>query len=309
MKFNQNTLYDISNKKYLSELLQVDKNKLKFVSKHFISQPFTKEKNGKTREFYKPTNEHKKALKRLVKFLNKLDIPDYMTDGVPKRSYVSNVNIHKLNKFGIIIDISNFFPSTDGNRVYKFFKNDLNQSDDIAKILENLTTVTKMEKSFLPQGYPTSPILSFLVYRGMYEQLATFAKKHKLCFSAYYDDLTFSSDKFIPKRLKKNIITIIESYSLNINKSKSKVTRLDYTKITGCVILNGELKAPRKLQKETYELYKILENDPLAHYSKSEVEQFLRKFRGKISSIQMIEKNRNFPNYMTCISKIKNDLK
>lgn len=142
----------------------------------------------------------------------------------------------------------------------------------------------------------------------MYARLASFAEAHNLCFSAYYDDLTFSSKKSIPRKLKKDIIQIIESYSLHINKKKSKVTQLDYTKITGCIVLDGELKAPRKLQKETHELYQLLNGDMLALHSKSEIEKLLKKFIGKLSAIQMIEKNRQFPNYEKCILKIKKRL-
>lgn len=161
MDFNKNILYGISNKKYLAELIRIDKNKLRAVAANFQTDPFIEEKNGKTREFYNPTKEHKKSLKQIVKFLSKLDIPEYITGGISQRSYVSNVEFHKSNKFAIIIDIANFFPSTDGNRVYNFFKNDLGQSSDIAKILKDLTTVNKNDKTFLPQGYPTSPLLSF----------------------------------------------------------------------------------------------------------------------------------------------------
>lgn len=309
MEFSQNVLYGISNKKYLSELLQIDKNKLKNVSEYFVTDPFIQKKKGKEREFYNPSPEHKNALKKIVKFLSALDIPDYITGGIRQRSYVSNVELHRSNKFGIIIDVADFFPSTNADRVYKFFKYQMKQSYDIAKILKELTTVTKGDKSFLPQGYPTSPILSFLAYLDMYTQLEKYAEYHGLCFTAYYDDLTFSSDKIIHKNHKKRIIKIIKSYSLDINKKKSKVTKLNNIKITGCIIRNGELKAPQKLQKETYDLYKLLKSDKLKNYSKSDIEKLLRKFTGKISAIQMVEKKRNFPNYKKCISEIKSRYK
>ena len=92
---------------------------------------------------------------------------------------------------------------------------------------------------------------------------------------------------------------------LKINKSKSKIRRINNVKVTGCIIVNGELKAPRKLQKETYDLYKIIKNDVL---SENDLSRLLKKFIGKISAIQMIEKDRKFPNYMKLISDKKAEL-
>lgn len=64
---------------------------------------------------------------------------------------------------------------------------------------------------FLPQGYSTSPMLSFLAYHKMYDRLNTFAEKNNLTFSAYYDDFTFSSNEFIPKYCMKEAIKIINA--------------------------------------------------------------------------------------------------
>lgn len=306
MNFKKCILYGISNKKRLAELLNVEKYKLKNIRENYVPFKMEKNVNGKVRELFNADSEHKRILKRLVKFLKKIEIPNYIHGGIPGRSYVSNVALHIKNKYGIIVDISNFFPSTDDSNVFNFFYNDLKQSTDIAKILTNLTTVTNGSKSFLPQGFPTSPILSFLAYHKMYKQLNHFAELHGYSFSAYYDDLTFSSKKRIPKKHKDNIINIIESYNLSINKRKTKVRNLDYSKITGCVIRNNELKAPRKLQKETYDLYQKLHDKD---YLPSELLSLVRSFQGKVMAIKMIEKDRKFPNYMKLIEEKKIELK
>lgn len=305
MDFRKSILYGLSNKKRLAELLKIEKKKLLNVKGEFTEVPFQKVVNGKKRELYNARNNHKQSLKRIVKYLNKIEIPSYIHGGIPKKSYISNVHTHCSNKFAIIVDISNFFPSTSAQRVFDFFRYDMNQSPDIAKILTDLTTVSKDGHSFLPQGYPTSPILSFLAYHKMYESLMAYAQVNALTFTAYYDDLTFSSNKPIPKRCLKTIIKIIESYNLKINQKKTKIRRLNYAKITGCVVVEDKLRAPRKLQQETYNLYKILKNSEL---SDDELAKILKKFYGKIVAIQMIEKDRRFPNYMKLIEDKKVEL-
>lgn len=298
MDFKRSILFGVSNKKWLADLLKIEKYKLANISDIFVGKSFTREVNGKTRELYDTGKEHKRTLKLIVKYLQKIDVPAYLHGGIPDRSYVTNVEMHCKNSFAIIVDISNFFPSTSGQKVFNFFRYDMNQSPDIAKILTDLTTVSKNKKSFLPQGYPTSPILSYFAYHNMYEALMRYAQSNGLNFTAYYDDLTFSSKKPIPKSCMKKIVEIIESYSLKINKGKSKVRRINNVKVTGCIIVNGKLKAPRKLQKETYDLYKIIKNEVL---SANDLSRLLKKFIGKISAIQMIEKDRKFPNFMKLI--------
>ena len=306
MNFEDSILHGLSNKKWLSELIRIETHKLRDIRGNFVVSPFIKTVNGKNRELYNPSLEHKGALKRIYKILSHLDIPDYIVGGVVGRSYVSNVEAHKENFYGIIVDIADFFPSTDGNRVYRFFKCDMRQPSDIAKILTDLTTVQGKNGIFLPQGYPTSPILSFLAYRQMYAKLSDYAKNKNLIFTAYYDDLTFSSKFPISKKCKKEVIAIIESFTLNVNRKKSRLTKLDHTKITGCVILDNQLKAPRKLQKESFELYQDLGR--CEEYSRDEVFKMLKMFIGKISAIQLIEKDRRFPNYERRIKEVRDYL-
>ena len=66
MDFTQSVLYGVSNKKYLSELLHLELKTLKNVDKYYTVYPFEKKTNGKTRELYNPSNEHKRALKRMT---------------------------------------------------------------------------------------------------------------------------------------------------------------------------------------------------------------------------------------------------
>lgn len=104
----------------------------------------------------------------------------------------------------------------------------------------------------------------------------------------------------------KEIVKIIESYSLEINLNKSKIRKLDYSKITGCVIIGNELRAPNKLQKETHDLFLRIKNGNL---SDNELSKLLKQFSGKLSAIQMIEKNRKFPNYLKLIEDKKLELR
>ncbi|EJF3065464.1 hypothetical protein M8F40_002467, partial [Listeria monocytogenes] len=182
MDFTKSKLYGVSNKKYLSELLQLELKTLKNVDNYYEVQPFFKEVNGKNRELYNPSEAHKRALKNIVKKLSYIGFPNYVCGGIPLVGYVDNASRHLEKEYLLLLDITNFFPSTKDSYVYDFFHNTMSQSEDIAKILTNLTTVKKDGERFLPQGFSTSPMLSFLSYHQMYEELDKFSKSNNFTF-------------------------------------------------------------------------------------------------------------------------------
>ncbi len=110
MDFKNTKLFNISNKKYLSELLHLEINTLRNVDKYYTVKPFTKKIGEKSRLLYDPSLKHKLALKKIVKMLSFIGFPEYLYGGIPKVSYVSNAHRH-LNKDNLLIlDITNFFP-------------------------------------------------------------------------------------------------------------------------------------------------------------------------------------------------------
>lgn len=309
MELKNTKLYGISNKRYLSELLNLEVSKLRKVDEFFIVEPFTKVVNRKKRVLYNPSDEHKFVLKRIVNMLETIEFPEYLCGGIPERSYISNAGRHLGNKNLLLLDITNFFPSTRDSYVYDFFRNELKQSVDIAKIMVNLTTVKSADGNyrFLPQGYSTSPIMSFLSYRRMYDELNYFSRKNNLSFSAYYDDFSFSSNDFILKRLKRDATQIIEKYDLKVNSKKSKILRLNHSKITGVIVHDDIMKAPRGIFHKMFDCYLTLRNidDTPYKYTQDQIIDVCNKFQGCIAAIQSIERERNLEHYKNMLRYIR----
>jgi len=88
MEFSSTKLYGLSNKKYLSELLQIERKKLNRIGTEFSPYQFQSEVKGKMRTLYNPNKEHKVALKKLTYLLSKLPLPTYAFGGVKDRNYV-----------------------------------------------------------------------------------------------------------------------------------------------------------------------------------------------------------------------------
>ncbi|MGH1648526.1 reverse transcriptase family protein [Enterococcus gilvus] len=308
--FYNTKLYGVSNKKYLSELLHLEKSTLKKIDKFYEVKPFLKKVNKKERLLYNPSMQHKIALKRIVKMLSFIGFPDYLCGGIPEVSYVTNASRHLEKNNLLLLDITNFFPSTKDSYVYDFFLNTLNQSTDIAKIMVNLTTAKSEDGDyrFLPQGYSTSPMLSFFAYHKMYERLNTFAERNDLTFSAYYDDFTFSSKDFIPKYHMKEAIKIIEDYGLSVNEKKTKLVKVNHTKITGVVVHEDKMSIPKGLFKKTYEHYLTLldMDENTGNYTQDNFIDTCNKMQGCLAAIQSVEPERNLEHYKNMIRYIRN---
>ncbi len=313
MHYNKSKLYGLSNKKVLSDMLKIDKKRLKNVALEFVPYklpPQLSTINGKQRDLYNPSVEHKRALRKLVSLLMQVDLPSYVYGGIKEKSHIQNAFVHKENKYLMLIDIQNFFPSTLNSYVYDLFKRKFCMDDDLAKILTDFVTIPCESKDgrYLPQGYPTSPILSYLAYVDMYDELFTIAADNQMAFSCYYDDLTFSSNKFINKSFKRKCSKIIEKYQFKIHPIKSKLIVKKGIEVTGVFLDEvGELKAPKKLLKKLQDSYmkvKKMDENP-SDYTKANFVDELNRLQGLIAAIKSIEKNRKIDLFLNELKRIR----
>ncbi|UYP10282.1 reverse transcriptase family protein [Priestia megaterium] len=313
MNFNNSRLYALSNKKVLADILGIDKKRVKNVIQEFVPYKLPPELstvNGKQRDLYNPNDEHKRALRKLVRLLMQVEIPPYVYGGIKEKSHIQNASVHATGKYLMLIDIQNFFPSTSDSYVYDLFKNKFGMANDIAKILTNFVTVPceNSDGRYLPQGYPTSPILSYLSYLDMYEELLYLAVENGMKFSCYYDDLTFSSDIFISKSLKRKCSQIIGKYHFKIHPTKSKLIMKKGVEVTGIFLDDlGEIKVPKKLLKKlqsSYEKVKEMGENP-STYIKSDFVDELNRLQGLIAAVKSIEVNRKVDLYLNELKYIR----
>lgn len=313
MDFNKSKLFKLSNKKLLADILNVDKKKLKNVAVEFVPYKLPPELsliNGKQRDLYNPNDEYKHALRKLVRFLMQVNLPSYVYGGIKQKSHIQNASVHKKNRFLMLIDIQNFFPSTRDSYVYELFKKKFEMSEDLAKIMTDLVTIPceNKEGRYLPQGYPTSPMLSYLAYVDMYNELYMLATENNMIFSCYYDDLTFSSNKFINKSFKRKCSKIIEKYEFKIHPTKSKLIVKKGVEITGVFLDElGEIKAPKKIHKKLQDSYiRVKEMDQTPSlFTKLNFVDELNRMQGLIAAISSIEKERNMELFLNELKRIR----
>jgi len=112
---------------------------------------------------------------------------------VPGKSIITNARQHQRRRYVLNVDIKDFFPSLNFGRVRGFFI-----SDNRFALNPAVATVIAQIACFnneLPQGSPCSPIVSNLIGHVLDVRLARLAREHKVTYSRYADDLTFSTNK------------------------------------------------------------------------------------------------------------------
>ena len=123
----------------------------------------------------------------------------------------------------------------------------------IAGVNENGEATTEI-KQVLPQGAPTSPILTNIVCRNLDRHLAGLAKRFKANYSRYADDITFSAyknifqqDSAFMQELKR---IIEEEQGLTINQEKTRLqTKRQRQEVTGLVV-NKKVNVSQRYVKQ-----------------------------------------------------------
>lgn len=106
---------------------------------------------------------------------------------------------------------------------------------------------------FLPQGAPSSPMLSNLVARELDEYLFDYSQECGLVYSRYADDITFSGSEFPSNKsfgkIKREVISIIRKCGFIENKEKIRMAGPGAKKVVLGLLVDGDF--PR-ISRETY---------------------------------------------------------
>ncbi len=159
-------------------------------------------------------------------------------------SIKDNAKFHRKQKTVLTMDIENYFGTIDYRMVFTLFKN-LGYSKFISTILSNLCIMDNC----LPQGAPTSAMLSNLVTKKIDDDIVYYAKKHKIRYTRYADDLTFSGD-IKEDKLIKFVNKILKSYGFIVNENKTRTRyQSQQQEVTG-IVVNEKLQAARVYRRE-----------------------------------------------------------
>ncbi len=227
----------IYNLDHLAHLVKASKKAVYYFAKNkpYVSFAIPKKNKGE-RVIHAPARPLKLIQRAILdKILYKIPISKSVHGFTKGRSIVSNATPHTNKKIIVNIDIKDFFPSITYQKVYQTFKN-LGYSPYISWILTELLTY----KGSLPQGAPTSPMMSNIICRRMDKRIEKFAEKNGLSYTRYADDITLSGDYKL-KKLYKVVIKIIKSEKFQIRYDKLSIRGSGSRQIVTGIITNTQV--------------------------------------------------------------------
>ena len=298
---------DIASRNELADFLRIPRRKLTYilyikkVDSCYVSFEIPK-KSGGTRQINAPVDDLKAIQRKLAKALYDYKINVCKIRGIysnishgfeKKKSIITNAKIHRNKRFVLNIDLENFFGSFHFGRVRGFFiKNqDFLFPTEVATVIAQLTCY----QGSLPQGAPTSPIIANLMCQILDSRLLKIAKKYKLDYTRYADDLTFSTNnKNFLEYENKFLLEIkeeIKRAGFNINDQKTRLIFKDSRQTVTGLVVNKKIAV-----NPTYYRY----TKAMAHalYSKGEFTidgkpGTLAQLEGRFSFINQIDKYNN----------------
>lgn len=208
-------------------------------------------RSGGWREILEPKPELKAKQRSILAWLmaRRIGPSPYAHAFVRKRSILTNALPHVGKRVVVKIDMKDFFPSiTEGQVAQALVREGLTGSE--SRAIAQICTV----EGRLPQGAPTSPFLSNLVFKPFDYRLAGIAKAWSksaspTAFTRYADDLAFSGNNPRLNLIIHPVRAILDEAGFVINRAKTRVYRASNRQTVTGVIVNSVANVDRKLRR------------------------------------------------------------
>jgi retron-type reverse transcriptase len=251
-------------------------------------------RKGGTRPIDSPDDKLKTLQRWIMRnILEKVPLADNCTGFRKDMSIKNNALFHSEQEWILKIDLLKFFETIGEKRVYHMFKK-LGYHNNLCVDFAKLLTIDKDRKGgVLPQGAPSSPLISNIVASKLDERFIKFAEKLSLNYSRYADDITFSGLN-VPIPSIKIIEKIVQECGFKLNHEKISIRRRGQQQIvTGISVANG-LHIPRKYKRDTWtHIYFCKRNGVEEHLKRRGItnSSFQDWLLGRIYFIHSIEQN------------------
>ncbi len=240
--------YALRTRREIAELLELPYSRFIFhVYKTVRTTQYTSfsvpKRRGGSRLISAPVTPLKIIQRKLHQVLLAVYQPKSTVHGfLPERSIVTNAKDHSRRKFVLNVDLEDFFPSINFGRVYGMFKSaPYKRNDHVASLLAAICCHEKI----LPQGAPTSPIVSNMICSRMDSQLRRMAQRYRCAYTRYGDDITFST----------NFANFPEALAVEINDEKGRSVIVGHelgqlVRNNGFTINNSKVRLQRQSDRQ-----------------------------------------------------------
>lgn len=245
---------------------------------HRYRQFKIKKKTGGFRDITAPRNRSYVLILRYInEILKSIYTPSQYAMGfIEERSVVTNAEKHIDQNYIFNIDLKDFFPCIERARIIKRLQlKPFNFPQEIALLIGGLccmrkdclsedNNALKKYSYILPQGAPTSPIITNIICDKLDHQLAGLAKRFGLTYTRYADDITFSSNHNVyneGSKFRKELERIITSQGFFINEKKTRLQKRGFRQEVTGIIVSKKLNVSKNYVRDIRNILYIWEKN------------------------------------------------
>lgn len=240
-------------------------------------------KSGGTRKISEPLPDLKYVQQWILqKILYKVKCSPYAKAYIPGNKLKDSARFHRKQEQVLKLDIRHFFDELRQGKVLNIFLG-LGYEKALAVFLTKLCCL----KGSLPQGAPTSAYLSNLALRAFDKNIGEYCITHKIRYTRYADDMTFSGD-FNEREIIKLVRHELKYVGLELNDAKTKLQRRGNRQCVIGIVVNEKMQVPReyrmKIRQEMYFIKKYSLENHLTHIGETR-NRYLYNLIGRISYV------------------------
>ncbi len=226
-------------------------------------------------------------------------------------SVKSNAAVHVGKEKMLKLDIYHFFDSISYSRV----KEKCFPREKYAEKIRILLSMLCYHGESLPQGAPTSPIISNIIMRDFDIEVGKWCSERGVCYSRYCDDMTFSGS-FDEAEIIAFVKEKLGELGFIINEKKTHLLKAGDKKTVTGIVVNEKLNAPKEyrrvLRQEIHFCKKFGVREHLLRKGDTceNPSKYLASLMGKVNYVlQITPDNKEFAEYKKELSNLIKDLK
>ena len=187
---------------------------------------------------------------------------------VRHRSHISAASVHLGAQWVVSVDIKNFFPSTDAQTV----QDALNRLGyRFGRSLEMLLRIC-CYRHRLPQGAPTSPVISNIALHQLDYKVANLAEKSGWKYTRYADDIVLSGAGRVPANAVKKLDNIFANTCWSLSTRKRFVAEAPQRlKVHGLLVHGDKLRLTKGYRNRIRAYQHLWKNERIAADDKRRV--------------------------------------
>lgn len=230
------------------------------------------------------------------------------------KAYFKNLNVlenakpHVGKSMLLKLDIKDFF----NHITFQMIKENVFKEEYFPESVSTLLTILCTYHGVIPQGAPTSPMISNIILREFDETVGSWCKEKNITYTRYSDDMTFSGE-FSKEKIIKFVESELSKLGFQLNKKKIKFLTNKNRKIVTGIVVNEKLNVVRNYRKEIRkQMYYIKKYGVIRHLDRlqldMEVNEYMESLKGKIRFILHVRpQDREFKEYLSWIEKTSED--